>query len=41
MPRYEQIRAPSQLRTPDKIRAGLEAELDKYTIWPDGPTATT
>ncbi|MCA9680201.1 MAG: hypothetical protein KC464_34550 [Myxococcales bacterium] len=41
VPRYEQIRAPSQLRTPDKIRAGLEAELDKYTIWPDGPTATT
>jgi 2-oxoglutarate ferredoxin oxidoreductase subunit beta len=34
VPRYEEVRAPSQLRTPEAIRAGLEAELDKYTIWP-------
>jgi len=41
VPRYEEIRAPTQLRTPQQIRKGLEAEFDRYTIWPDGapPTA--
>jgi len=34
VPRYEQLRAPTELRTPERIRAGLDAELDKYTIWP-------
>ncbi len=34
VPRYERTRGAGQLRTPDGIRAGLEAELDKFTIWP-------
>jgi 2-oxoglutarate ferredoxin oxidoreductase subunit beta len=35
VPRYERTRGAGQLRTTDHIRAGLEAELDKFTIWPD------
>ena len=27
---------PDKLRTPDLTRAGLNAELDKYTVWPQG-----
>ncbi len=35
VPCYEDLRHAGQLRTPERIRAGLEAELDKFTIWPD------
>ncbi len=36
VPRYEEIRHAGPVRTPASIRRGLEAELDKITIWPDG-----
>jgi len=36
VPRYEELRNAGQLRTADYIKAGLEAEFDKFTIWPDG-----
>lgn len=36
VPCYEDLRQAGQLRTPEMIRAGLEAELDKYTVWPAG-----
>ncbi len=34
VPCYEELRVNGQLRTAGLIRAGLEAELDKFTIWP-------
>ncbi|MBI4183166.1 MAG: 2-oxoglutarate oxidoreductase [Proteobacteria bacterium] len=34
VPCYDVIRQSPQLRTPDLIRAGLDSELDKFTIWP-------
>ncbi|HTM22085.1 MAG TPA: thiamine pyrophosphate-dependent enzyme [Kofleriaceae bacterium] len=34
VPRYERTRGAGQLRTPEAIRAGLDAELDKFTIRP-------
>ncbi len=34
VPCYEDLRRASVLRTPDLVKAGLEAELDKFTIWP-------
>jgi 2-oxoglutarate ferredoxin oxidoreductase subunit beta len=34
VPCYEEIRNAGQLRTPEMIRAGLESELDKFTVWP-------
>jgi len=34
VPCYENLRRSEKLRTPDLTRAGLNAELDKYTIWP-------
>jgi 2-oxoglutarate ferredoxin oxidoreductase subunit beta len=41
VPRYEELRARAVPRTAEGIRAGFEAELDKYTIWPAGhPRAT-
>jgi hypothetical protein len=24
-----------EVRTPEAVRVGLEAEMDKFTIWPD------
>ena len=36
MPRYEELHAIEQLRTPELIQRGLEAEFDKFTIWPQG-----
>ncbi|MDQ2081405.1 thiamine pyrophosphate-dependent enzyme [Xanthobacteraceae bacterium Astr-EGSB] len=39
VPRYEELRNAGQLRTADYIKAGLEAEFDKFTIWPDGHDA--
>ncbi len=34
VPLYEEIRADSRLRTTSLVRNGLEAEFDKFTIWP-------
>jgi hypothetical protein len=28
------MRAIQQLRTPELIQRGLEAEFDKFTVWP-------
>jgi 2-oxoglutarate ferredoxin oxidoreductase subunit beta len=35
VPCYEDMRHIGEVRTPEAIRAGLEAEMDKFTIWPD------
>lgn len=37
-PRYEELRGAGRPRSPDRIRATLEAELDRFTIWPDADT---
>jgi 2-oxoglutarate ferredoxin oxidoreductase subunit beta len=34
VPCYEDLRAGGPVRTPELIRAGLEAEFDKVTVWP-------
>jgi len=34
VPCYEDLRNAGQIRTVEQIRAGLEAELDKFTVWP-------
>jgi 2-oxoglutarate ferredoxin oxidoreductase subunit beta len=34
VPCYEDLRSSTTLRTAARVRAGLEAELDKFTIWP-------
>jgi len=34
VPCYEDVRAIAPLRTPELIQGGLDAELDKFTIWP-------
>jgi len=34
VPCYEDLRSSTRLRTADTLKAGLEAELDKFTIWP-------
>jgi len=34
VPRYEDLRRSPKLRTPQLVRAGLEAEFDKFTVWP-------
>ncbi|HEY6957514.1 MAG TPA: thiamine pyrophosphate-dependent enzyme [Candidatus Limnocylindria bacterium] len=36
VPCYEDTRHASEVRTPAQIRRGLEGELDKFTIWPEG-----
>jgi 2-oxoglutarate ferredoxin oxidoreductase subunit beta len=36
VPCYEEVRHAGQLRSPELIRNGLEAEFDKFTIWPPG-----
>ena len=36
VPCYEDLRQNTDLRTTDVIRRGLDAELDKFTIWPEG-----
>jgi 2-oxoglutarate ferredoxin oxidoreductase subunit beta len=35
VPCYEDLRHAGQFRTPDYVRAGLEKEFDKFTVWPD------
>jgi 2-oxoglutarate ferredoxin oxidoreductase subunit beta len=36
VPCYEDLRSSTVLRTPELVKSGLEKELDKYTIWPQG-----
>jgi len=38
VPCYEDLRRNVDARTPDAIRRGLEREMDKFTIWPQGRT---
>jgi 2-oxoglutarate/2-oxoacid ferredoxin oxidoreductase subunit beta len=35
VPCYEDLRGAGQMRTVEQIRAGFEAELDKFTVWPE------
>ena len=35
-PCYEDLRHAGQLRSPAAIRAGLDREFDKFTVWPEG-----
>jgi len=39
VPCYEDLRHTGVLQTADLIRAGLNAELDKYTVWPQDAQA--
>ena len=41
VPCYEDTRHAAAVRTPEQVRRGLEAELDRFTIWPGetGPAA--
>jgi 2-oxoglutarate ferredoxin oxidoreductase subunit beta len=34
VPCYEEVRLGNQLRTAEYLRAGLEREFDKFTVWP-------
>jgi 2-oxoglutarate ferredoxin oxidoreductase subunit beta len=34
VPCYEEVRNAGQMRTAQHIRVGLEAEFDKFTVWP-------
>lgn len=36
VPCYEDTRHASEIRTPEQVRRGLDAEFDKFTIWPEG-----
>jgi 2-oxoglutarate/2-oxoacid ferredoxin oxidoreductase subunit beta len=38
VPCYEDLRQSGKLRTPGLIRSGLEAEFDKFTVWPQAAT---
>jgi 2-oxoglutarate ferredoxin oxidoreductase subunit beta len=40
VPCYEDIRHAGEMRTADKIRTGLEAVLDKFTVWPRAGAAS-
>ena len=39
VPCYEDLRRSTKLVTPSFVRAGLDAELDKYTVWPENANA--
>ena len=39
VPCYEDLRHAGEARPAERIRAGLEAELDKFTVWPDEQAA--
>jgi 2-oxoglutarate ferredoxin oxidoreductase subunit beta len=39
VPCYEDVRHAGLKRTPETIRAGLESEFDKFTVWPEGSAA--
>jgi 2-oxoglutarate ferredoxin oxidoreductase subunit beta len=34
VPCYEELRKAGQIRSTSQLKAGLEAELDKFTVWP-------
>ena len=36
VPCYEELRVSDELRTSARIKAGLEGEFDKFTVWPQG-----
>ena len=36
VPCYEELRGAGRQRTPEMVRHGLEAEFDKFTVWPEG-----
>ena len=36
VPCYEDLRASGQSRSTARLKAGLEAEFDKFTVWPKG-----
>ena len=38
VPCYEDLRNAGQMRSTAKIKAGLEAEFDKFTVWPQEPS---
>ena len=40
-PCYEDLRHAGQLRSPEYIRAGLNRELDKFTVWPEDDVLAT
>ena len=35
VPCYEDLSNAGRVRTAEQTRAGLESELDKFTVWPD------
>ena len=37
VPCYEDLRNAGQMRSTARIKAGLEAEFDKFTVWPQEP----
>src|SRR3990172_2584844 len=39
IPCYEELRGAGQPRSAERIRAGLEAEFDAFTVWPDDSAA--
>ncbi|HEY5900304.1 MAG TPA: thiamine pyrophosphate-dependent enzyme [Burkholderiales bacterium] len=39
VPCYEDLRRSTKLRTTEYIQKGLEAEFDKFTVWPEAATA--
>ena len=39
VPCYEEMRQPGSCAAGEHIRAGLETELDKYTVWPEAGEA--
>jgi 2-oxoglutarate/2-oxoacid ferredoxin oxidoreductase subunit beta len=41
IPCYEDLRQAGQMRTPEFIKKGLEAEFDKFTVWPQEAEART
>jgi hypothetical protein len=38
VPCYDDLHAVGTLRTSEQVRAGLESELDKVTVWPQDDT---
>jgi 2-oxoglutarate ferredoxin oxidoreductase subunit beta len=40
VPCYEDLRRHYHLRTTELVQKGLEAEFDKFTVWPDGAAHT-
>jgi hypothetical protein len=36
VPCYEDFKRSTLLRTPELIRSGLQAQFDKFTVWPKG-----